>query len=96
MPQRLIAAAWFSILEAVNKITKGQLPIMQALAKKLSLRIPGPSENLPSGKKPRLAAIGNPGHLHNANLTPRKGLGFKTPYQAILAALSKDVQIRSS
>jgi predicted NUDIX family NTP pyrophosphohydrolase len=40
-------AAWFSITEAVNKITKGQLPIMQALAKKLSVRIPGPSEKLP-------------------------------------------------
>jgi predicted NUDIX family NTP pyrophosphohydrolase len=40
-------AAWFSITEAVNKITKGQLPIMQALAKKLSVRIAGPSENLP-------------------------------------------------
>jgi uncharacterized protein YidB (DUF937 family) len=35
------------ITEAVNKITKGQLPIMQALAKKLSVRIPGPSEKLP-------------------------------------------------
>jgi predicted NUDIX family NTP pyrophosphohydrolase len=43
-------AAWFSITEAVNKITKGQLPIMQALAKKLSVRILGPSEKLPSGK----------------------------------------------
>jgi predicted NUDIX family NTP pyrophosphohydrolase len=44
-------AAWFSITEAVDKITKGQLPIMQALAKKLSVRIPGPSEKLPSGKR---------------------------------------------
>jgi len=43
-------AAWFSITEAVNKITKGQLPIMQALAKKLSVCIPGPSEKLTSGK----------------------------------------------
>jgi len=43
-------AAWFSISEAVNKITKGQPPIMQALAKKLSVRILGPSEKLPSGK----------------------------------------------
>jgi hypothetical protein len=47
-------------------------------------------------EEPRLAAIGNPGHFHNANLTPRKGLGFKTPFQAILAALSTDVQIRAS
>ncbi len=43
-------AAWFSISEAVNKITKRELPIMQALAKKLSLRIPGQNEKLPSGK----------------------------------------------
>jgi hypothetical protein len=47
-------------------------------------------------EEPRLAAIGNPGHFHNANLTPRKGLGFKTPFQAILAALSKDVRILAS
>jgi hypothetical protein len=47
-------------------------------------------------EEPRLAAIENPGHLHNANLTARKGLGFKTPFQAILAALSTDVQIRAS
>jgi IS30 family transposase len=29
-----------------------------------------------------------------ANLTPRKCLGFKTPLQAILRELGKDVQIR--
>jgi len=29
-----------------------------------------------------------------ANLTPRKCLGFKTPSQAILAELGKDVKIR--
>jgi IS30 family transposase len=29
-----------------------------------------------------------------ANLTPRKCLGFKTPLQAILAELGKDVKIR--
>ncbi len=29
-----------------------------------------------------------------ANLTPRKCLGYKTPFQAILAELGKDVQIR--
>ena len=29
-------AAWFSIEEALTKITKGQIPIIQALAKKLS------------------------------------------------------------
>ena len=29
-----------------------------------------------------------------ANLTPRKGLGFKTTFQAILKELGKDVQIR--
>jgi transposase, IS30 family len=29
-----------------------------------------------------------------ANLTPRKCLGFKTPLQAILKELGKDVQIR--
>jgi IS30 family transposase len=28
------------------------------------------------------------------NLTPRKCLGFKTPFQALLAELGKDVQIR--
>ena len=28
-----------------------------------------------------------------ANLTPRKCLGFKTPFQAILKELGKDVQI---
>ena len=31
-----------------------------------------------------------------ANLTPRKCLGFKTPFQAIHAELGKDVQIRFS
>jgi IS30 family transposase len=30
-----------------------------------------------------------------ANLTPRKCLGFKTPFQAILKELGKDMQIRS-
>src|SRR5271167_1367173 len=30
------------------------------------------------------------------NLTPRKCLGFKTPFQAVLAELGKDVQIRFS
>ena len=29
-------AAWFSVEEALTKITKGQIPIVQALAKKLS------------------------------------------------------------
>jgi hypothetical protein len=31
-----------------------------------------------------------------ANLTPRKCLGFKTPFQGILKELGKDVQIRFS
>jgi IS30 family transposase len=31
-----------------------------------------------------------------ANLTPRKCLGFKTPFQVILKDLGKDVQIRFS
>ena len=31
-----------------------------------------------------------------ANLTPRKCLGFKTPFQALLAELGKDLQIRFS
>jgi transposase, IS30 family len=31
-----------------------------------------------------------------ANLTPRKCLGFKTPFQAILKEIGKDVQIRFS
>ena len=30
------------------------------------------------------------------NLTPRKCLGFKTPFQALIAELGKDVQIRFS
>jgi transposase, IS30 family len=30
------------------------------------------------------------------NLTPRKCLGFKTPFQALIADLGKDVQIRFS
>jgi IS30 family transposase len=30
------------------------------------------------------------------NLTPRKCLGFKTPFQALFAELGKDVQIRFS
>jgi transposase, IS30 family len=34
--------------------------------------------------------------LLTANLTPRKCLGFKTPFQAILTELGKDVQIRFS
>jgi len=31
-----------------------------------------------------------------SNLTPRKCLSFKTPFQAILKELGKDVQIRFS
>jgi len=31
-----------------------------------------------------------------ANLTPRKCLGFKTPFQAILKELGKDIQIQFS
>jgi predicted NUDIX family NTP pyrophosphohydrolase len=31
-------AAWFSVEEALTKITKGQIPIVQALAKMSSLR----------------------------------------------------------
>jgi hypothetical protein len=30
------------------------------------------------------------------NLTPRKCLGFKTPFQALIAELGKDAQIRFS
>jgi IS30 family transposase len=30
------------------------------------------------------------------NLTPRKCLGFKTPFQALVAELGKDIQIRFS
>ena len=30
------------------------------------------------------------------NLAPRKCLGFKTPFQALLAEIGKDVQIRFS
>ena len=37
-----------------------------------------------------------PGHRPHTNLTPRKCLGFKTPVQAILKELGKDVQIRFS
>ena len=37
---------------------------------------------------------GNPDIVLTANLTPRKCLGFKTPFQAILTELGKDVQIR--
>ena len=32
----------------------------------------------------------------SANLTPRKCLGFKTPFQALIAELGKEVQIRFS
>ena len=34
--------------------------------------------------------------LLTTNLTPRKCLGFKTPFQALLAELGRDVQIRFS
>ena len=34
--------------------------------------------------------------IFTANLTPRKCLGFKTPFQAILKELGKDVQIQFS
>ena len=34
--------------------------------------------------------------VFTANLTPRKCLGFKTPLQAILKELGKDIQIRFS
>jgi hypothetical protein len=39
---------------------------------------------------------GNPGDCLTTNLTPRKCLGFKTPFQAVLADLRKDVQNRFS
>ncbi|MGB6347922.1 MAG: IS30 family transposase, partial [Methyloceanibacter sp.] len=32
--------------------------------------------------------------VFTANLTPRKCLGYKTPFQALLAELGKNVQIR--
>ncbi len=32
--------------------------------------------------------------VFTANLTPRKFLGYKTPFQAMLADLGKDVKIR--
>ncbi len=32
--------------------------------------------------------------VFSANLTPRKCLGYKTPFQAMLADLGKDVKIR--
>ena len=35
-------------------------------------------------------------YSHLSNLTPRKPLGFKAPFQAILKELGKDVQIRFS
>ena len=34
--------------------------------------------------------------VFTANLTPRKCLGFKTPFQALLRELGKEVQIRFS
>ena len=39
---------------------------------------------------------GHRGDRPTTNLTPRKCLGFKTPFQAMLAELGKDVQIRFS
>jgi IS30 family transposase len=33
-------------------------------------------------------------HVFTANLTPRKCLGYKTPFQALLAELGKNVEIR--
>jgi IS30 family transposase len=50
---------------------------------------------LKSGNEPRLRAIGCE-TIYATNLTPRKCLGFKTPFQALLAELGKDVQIRFS
>ncbi len=49
-------AGWFLIAEALRKITKGQLPIVLALADKLDVPIPVSAEKLPcaTGKaKPR-------------------------------------------
>jgi hypothetical protein len=40
------------------------------------------------------ATLGAANEIAPANLTPRKCLGFKTPLQAILKELGKDVQIR--
>jgi hypothetical protein len=34
--------------------------------------------------------------VRTTNLTPRKCLGFKTPFQALIAELGKDIQIRFS
>src|SRR5271169_6496892 len=44
---------------------------------------------------PRYRPHIRPGHpiVLTTNLTPRKCLGFKTPFQALLAELGKDVQI---
>ncbi len=50
---------------------------------------------------PLWCGIGCPDHreschavVFTANLTPRKCLGYKTPFQAMLADLGKDVKIR--
>ena len=42
------------------------------------------------------AAIGRDHQARGIRMTPRKCLGFKTPFQAILKELGKDVQIRFS
>ncbi len=34
-------AGWFTLEEALEKITKGQAPIVKALAEKLGVRTPG-------------------------------------------------------
>jgi transposase, IS30 family len=44
----------------------------------------------PSDRHRQTVRRGNPGH-RPSNLTPRKCLGFKTPFQAILKELGKDV-----
>ena len=55
---------------------------------------------MPHGKKAAsktpMDAYANGCRATLINLTPRKCLGFKTPFQALLAELGKDVQIRFS
>jgi IS30 family transposase len=48
----------------------------------------------PSDRHRQTIRRGNPYIVITANLTPRKCLGFKTPFQAILKELGKDVQMR--
>ncbi len=83
--RRLVAVhpAWFGVRRAMLKTTR------TVIVDEIHALAPDKRGSHLSLSLERLAAL-------TADLTPRKCLGFKTPFQAILKELGKDVQIQFS